>query len=248
MKKIIIAFAALMAFSACSEDEIETYTGTPMVSFGFMVPNSETGVLYETQDLQFINFVDNPEWAEQNVKFRVSISDINRNYERTVNLKYSGDFNVATQAKLPKSVVVPANTVILDVNLTFIRPATADEALDNVITISLDSNDGLSSGVNSSVVVDISLFPSTWVCKIPGNNSYAVYVLGKPSKVKNKILTDLYGTFVMDPKQGMAPDFNPYKAKMTEYVTKYNEDPTQYDSKYGPAPMKDENGEIVKIG
>lgn len=247
MKKIIIAFAALMAFSACSEDEIETYTGTPMVNFGFMVPNS-TGVLYETQNLQFINFVDDPTLTERNIKFRVSISDINRDYDRTVNLKYSGDFNAETQTKLPKSVVVPANTVILELDLTFIRPAKADEALDNLITIALDSSDGLMSGVNSSVIVDISLFPGTWVCKNPGNNFYAEFVLGKPSKVKNKILTDLYGTFVMDPVQGMAPDFNPYKVKMTEYVTKYNEDPTQFDSKYGPAPLKDENGDIVVIG
>ncbi|MEG0499541.1 MAG: hypothetical protein RR550_00285 [Rikenellaceae bacterium] len=247
MKKIIIAFAALMAFTACSEDEIETYTGTPMVNFGFMVPNT-SGVLYETQESQFVNFVENPEWTEQTLKFRVSISDINRDYDRTIYLKYSGNFDVATQTKLPKTVIMPANKVILDLNLAVMRPAEKDAALDNVITITLDSKDGLTPGVNGSVAVDISLFPSTWVCKISGNNSFAKYVLGEPSKVKNKILTDLYGTFVMDPAQGMAPNFNPYKDKMTEYVKKYNEDPTKYGSKYGPAPMKDEKGKIVIIG
>lgn len=248
MKKILIAFAALLGFASCSEDEIELYSGTPMVNFLFLTPNLNTGVLVETTEMPFINFVENPTWTEQRVPYRVSISGVKTDYDRTVYFKYEGDVNFATQTELPKSMVIPANKVIVDTVLIVKRPENADEAKENIIRITTETRDGMMPGVNGKAALDISLFPSQWVCVKPNDATVAKAVLGEPSKVKNKILVEIYGTFVMDPVAGMAPDFNPYKAKMSEYLDNYNADPTKYNSKFGPAPMRDEKGAIVKIG
>lgn len=248
MKKILIFFAAAFCLASCSEDEIETYSSSALANIGFMTPHKETGVLVETRDDQFVNFVENPDWTEFAIILRGSISDVLRDYDRTINLTYSGDFDVATQTDLPKSILVPANKVMGDVEFKVKRAALADEGRENIINVEVGSSEGLTSGIYPKLKIDISLTPNKWVCDAPMGDIFAAAVLGEPSKTKNKIVYEVYGTYKLNPELGgFGPNFNPIAKELRAYLDKYNADPAAYDNKFGPAPVKDEKGKIVKF-
>ncbi len=245
MKKLILMSFALVALFSCSEDEIDVYTGSNLVST-YTLTWSENLQKYTENDEQiFIDFVGEPTLMDTMVNCRLILSNTLSTEDRVVKLGYTGEFNRETQTDLPESVTVPAGAVLVDFGVNIKRAADADGDLENVITVTVADDSGYFPGPVIGAIIDISPVPSSW----PNHWAYE-YNLGEASKVKYRIIYDLFGTFTLTPVNvgfGVL-DFSEYVPALKEYVDKYNADPATYDSKYGPAPLRDENGNLIKIG
>lgn len=229
MKNIIPALFLLLGVVSCKEDEIDTYSGSAMISTRFVVPGNTT-----LTNAVNVPFSTNAELMEQEITMQIHVNGFKSESERVAKLEVTGDAN-SQDYDIPTEIKIPANVLYLEIPVIVRRPAGADLSRENLLTINVVKTGDFIVGPESVLTIDYGVIPSDWVG--PGKGS-ASMVLGKCSKLKYKIYFDAVGTF--DVPGGFAV-WNAHKVPAA-YLEKYNNNPEEYDFKYGPVPVKDENG------
>lgn len=237
MKNIVIALFMVIGLVSCKEDEIDLYSGSAMISTNFAVPGDK-GLIFPNS--VNVPFGSTPELNEQQILMQIHVNGYKSTSERVAKFEITGDANIEDY-DIPTEVKIPANSLLVEVNITIHRPQGTDEGRTNLLTIKVVENSDFMVGPTSVLTVDYATIPSNWVG--PGKGM-AEMVLGKCSKLKYQIYFDAVGSFDVP---GGYDVWNAHKVPAA-YLEKYNNNPEEYDFKYGSAPVKDENGVISFSG
>ncbi len=232
---LTVLAVSTLGLTGCSEDVIELYSGPKAVRVD--IDGSDDGVL--THSFGFDN--------DQNFTYKVelTLSGFNVDYQREFKVELTGTAVEGTDFTMPTTVTLPAGACSVEVDLVLNRPTEEKELIITVV----NSGDFVVGNPGTVKVIYNDDVPSEWV----STSWYYNYYLGDPSQTKNLFVHDLTGSADLG-SHGWSV-FKQFSAYFEGKVAEYNRDPAAFAvkynivpaDKYGPAPMTDENGELVKF-
>lgn len=239
---ILGAFITIITFTSCKEDEIDLYSGIASMNIGIVNTADENEI--DTVASQAFGFI-NDQFKDYKIKFYLSGLPVSVN--RKFNVEFSGNSVKDIDFDMDNNFTLKAGEIEMFVPCKIIRSAgLADE--DKTLSIVIRETDDLGVSVmNRAVFTYTDGVPTSW---INVQYNFGDTYLGECSKVKYMFLYDVTEIY----------DFEPYTYTfvqsvgklMTSKLLEYNDDPGAFEIKYnipagkfGPAPMKDENGNTV---
>lgn len=237
IKNILIYFALLLVAYSCKEDAIDVFTSKPLVNVS--IDKGKKGL--DTTSVITFGFDDVSEYSKDTVMLRVYISGVPTSTDRVVALNVTGATKDVDYV-LPTTATIKASEVEINVPCVILRSNNLVNEGEKRMIVNVVGDNNFNTGINNTIKIIFSDdIPSSWV-----NGDWSVDMfLGTCSKAKYKFFYDMLGFY--DLKGLGYAQFQPFSAYLNQRVADYNADPGLFNNKYGPVPMVDENGNIVKF-